>query len=408
MKKRISTTLVLLALALQAQAQATKGYTMFWLTETITGTTAGPFVNKPGNRVRASGREWTILAAQPGKILFTDTAAQDLYGPYDLVLQRIIDLGDVAFSFSRIEPFRGDDPSADIASRTSPAPRIRRPTIVRPERWEPDELPGTNPAEHAKRPSAFSLEKLIRPPTAVLWYEPFREIKYDWSVGDYSGSRGAKTETTRYGISGAWRNFFFEGGMVSDAETAGSLVPNGAFLSDLCLSSGSGYMLRGGYCHSFVIDGGWNGNLGGCLSCEKTEYDMRASTFIRRDTGEATADAEASDTEAAGETGIQYTHEHFEESVEMEEFALTFLGGIDYTSQYWGVGLYFTLDLYTDTSFSGSVAVRDETFDLSADRTHPIAVMIAGWYSPFADYRVGASASTGAETLIRLGFGKFF
>ncbi|MDD4060315.1 MAG: hypothetical protein PHW08_06385, partial [Kiritimatiellae bacterium] len=99
---------------------------------------------------------------------------------------------------------------------------------------------------------------------------------------------------------------------------------------------------------------------------------------------------------------------HFEEPVEMDELALTFAGGIDYTSWAWGIGLYFTLDLYTDTGFSGSVAVRDETFDLSADRTHPIGVALAGWCGLFDDYIVSASASTGAETSIRLGFGKFF
>ena len=406
MKKRILTTIALLALALQAQAAG--DYTMFWLTETITGTTAGPFVNKPGNRVRASGREWTILAAQPGKILFSDPVAQKYYGPYDLVLQRIVELGDAAFSFSRIEPFQGDDPSADIASRTSPAPRVREPTIERPQRWEPDRLPGTNPAEHVKKASAFSLDALVRPAAAAAWFEPFREVKYDWSVGDYAGSGGAKTETTRYGVSGTWRNFFAEGSLVSGGETTSSLVPDGTLLSDLGLSNGSGYALRGGYLYSFVIDGNWNGNLGGILSYEKTEYDMHATAYTSQGVVVAPAAAEAAGAQEGDATTTAYAFERFEESVEMDELALTFAGGIDYTSEFWGVGLYFTLDLYTDTGFSGSVAVRDETFDLSADRTHPIGVSLAGWYSPFADYLVSASASTGAETSIRLGFGKFF
>ena len=406
MKKRILMAIALLSLALHAQAA--DSYAMFWLTETITGTTAGPFVNKPGNRVRASGREWTILAAQPGKILFSDPVAQKYYGPYDLVLQRIVELGDAAFSFSRIEPFRGDDPSADIASRTSPAPRVREPTIERPRRWEPDRLPGTNPAEHVKKASAFSLDALVRPAAAAAWFEPFREVKYDWSVGDYTGSGGAKTETTRYGVSGTWRNFFVEGGLVSGGETTSTLVPDGTLLSDLGLSNGSGYALRGGYLYSFVIDGNWNGNLGGILSYEKTEYDMHATAYTSQGVVVAPAASEAAGTQEEGATTTAYTFEHFEEPVEMDELALTFAGGIDYTSWAWGIGLYFTLDLYTDTGFSGSVAVRDETFDLSADRTHPIGVALAGWCGLFDDYIVSASASTGAETSIRLGFGKFF
>ena len=100
--------------------------------------------------------------------------------------------------------------------------------------------------------------------------------------------------------------------------------------------------------------------------------------------------------------------ENYEDEVEMSELSMTFIGGIDYTSEFWGVGVYFTLDLYTDTSFSCAVAVRDESFDLSAERTHPIGVAASAWYSPFADYLVAASASTGAETAIRVAFGKFF
>lgn len=403
MKIRILAIATLVALALHGRAA--EGYTMFWLTETISGTTAGPFVNKPGNRIRAGGREWTILAAQPGRILFSDPVAQKYYGPYDLVLQRIVELGDAAFSFSRVEPFKGDDPSADIAARTSPAPRPRDSTIERPKRWDPEPLPGSNPAEHVAKPSAFSLETRIRPPAVVAWFEPLREVKYDWWVGEYAGSGGDKTETTRYGVSGTWRNWFVEASLASGGETSGTLVPDGAFLSNLGLANGSGSALRGGYLHTFVIDGNWNGNIGGCLAYETMDYDLRATVYTRQ--GSVVAPV-AEGEEGTAESGATYTFENYEDEVEMSELSMTFIGGIDYTSEFWGVGVYFTLDLYTDTSFSGAVAVRDESFDLSAERTHPIGVAASAWYSPFADYLVAASASTGAETAIRVAFGKFF
>ena len=134
-------------------------------------------------------------------------------------------------------------------------------------------------------------------------------------------------------------------------------------------------------------------------------YDLRATVYTRQ--GSVVAPV-AEGEEGTAESGATYTFENYEDEVEMSELSMTFIGGIDYTSEFWGVGVYFTLDLYTDTSFSGAVAVRDESFDLSAERTHPIGVAASAWYSPFADYLVAASASTGAETAIRVAFGKFF
>lgn len=389
-------------------------YKMFWLTETISGTTIGPVVKRPGNRFRAAGKEWTILSSKPGQILFADAAASTQHGPYDFTLQRIIELGDVALSFSRIEKFTGTNPTLDY-SRTTPR-TISKPeaSVAKPVRRDLRPLPSTNPADHLSQPTSPAMVKRRYPPTAVVWMEPIRNVKYDWSVGDFAGNSGEDMEMKRYGVEGSWRNLFLEVSAISDAKTGGTVVPDETYLSDLGLTEGSGYALRGGYVYSFVIDGNWNANLGGYGSYEETSFDMNATVFTRH--GEVVASSTVSAADAADgssadnkdSTAVRYSFDRFTEEVSMEEMSLTMAGGIDYASDFFGLGAFVTIDFYSDTSFSGSIAVLDENYKLAADKTHPVGIALAGWYSPFMDYIVTASASIGTETAVRIGFGKTF
>ena len=82
--------LLLAALALHAAAAEFKS---FWLTEAVSGRTLGPLVNKPGNRFTLDGRDWIVMQSKPGEINFADAATLAPEGPYDLVEQRMVDLG---------------------------------------------------------------------------------------------------------------------------------------------------------------------------------------------------------------------------------------------------------------------------------------------------------------------------
>jgi hypothetical protein len=252
------------------------------------------------------------------------------------------------------------------------------------------------------------------PPSATVWAEPVRNVKYDWSVGDFTGNSGENTEMMRYGVQGIWRNLFLELSAISEAKTGGTIVPDDTYLSDLGLTDGSGYAVRSGYVYSFVIDGNWNANLGGYGSFERTSFDMNATVFTRHGEIVPSSDVNAGEAESANPSdandsnGVVYSFDGFTEEVTMEEMSFTLAGGIDYASDFFGLGAFVTIDLYSDTSFSGSITVLDEKYELSADKTHPVGIAVAGWYSPFLDYIVTASASTGTETALRIGVGKIF
>ncbi len=398
--------------AISARAENTK---MFWLTETLTGTTTGPILALPGFRFSAVGGNWVVLKSKPGEILFSDTATSKRYGPYGFERQRIIDLGKKAMIISKIEYFLGANPSdVQPVITTVPVRRIEEPipTVEVPQGWDRKPLPSTNPADHLNRPQGFAMQKRIYPTAALVWLEPIHNAKYDWSVGNHAGNSGEDIESTRFGLTGMWNNWFAEAALISDAKTGGTIVPDNTYLSDLGLAGGTGFAASGGYLYSFVIDGKWNANFGGYAKYESVSFDMNATVFTRH--GQIIpADQVDTDTDISGQTPdgaayTEYSFDRYSETLDMSELSLIAIGGIDYTSMYWGIGAYFILDLYTDTSFSGSIQILDEAYDLSAQKTHPVGIEVSGWYSPFRDYIVSGAISVGTEMAVRVGFGKFF
>lgn len=386
-------------------------YKMFWLTSTITRDTIGPIVKKPGTKFTAGGKEWTVLASRPNEILFADSATSRHHGPYDFVLDRIVDLGGFAMAISRIEEFEGDEstpPPPIIMSRAGdPAPTA--PDVARPQRWDPKPLPSTNPGAHKTVFGDLAVIPRRYPAAGILWIEPVRTVKYDWSVGDYTGGGGEDMEMTRLGVSATWRNWFAEIYASTDVKTSGGIVPDRTYLSGLELDSGSGLGGRAGCVYSFVIDGNWNANIGAMASYETTTMDMNAIVFQKSGeyiVPEVPATPEASGTESS--TVYEYTFADYSEEVDMEESAFSLIGGIDYTSMYWGVGAYLLVDIYTDVSYSGSLDIGDQHYNLNAERTDPVGILFSGWYSPYADYIVGGGVSFGTETSLRIGAGKFF
>ncbi len=414
-RQGIGAMILALGVVLQAASANAENQKIFWLTETLTGTTVGPILASPGVRFSAAGDNWIVLTSNPGEILFSDAATSKRYGPYGFERQRIIDLGTKALIISKIEYFLGSNPS-DIKPvlSTVPVRRIEEPIPTRevPQGWERKPLPSTNPADHLNRPQGFAMQNRTYPAAALVWLEPMHEAKYDWSVGQYAGNSGANIESTRFGLTGMWKNWFFEGVLITDVKTGSAIVPDDTYLSDLGLADGAGFSISGGYLYSFVIDGNWNANFGGYAKYESISFDLDATVFTSH--GEIIPpDQVGTDTDVTGQTPdaatyTEYSFDHYSETLDMSELSFSAIGGIDYTSMYWGVGTYVILDLYTDASFSGSIQILDEAYDLSADKTHPIGIKVSGWYSPFSDYIVSGSFTLATETTIRIGFGKFF
>ena len=256
MPRRIILPLLLLALSvLSAQA----AYKAFWVTEAISGITVGPVVNKPGNRFVAGGSSWVVLDSRPGEINFADARTLAVQGPYALAEQRMFELGELAYVFTRVEDYKGDRPGDDASrvsqARRAPAQKAEEPgSRDLPERWVLGPVPSTNPAAHKDAVEPWSIPTLSLRPAVVGFVDLVQKVQYDWKLGGLSGSRKQSLQVVRAGVSGEWNGFHADLGISTGGKTSGTLVKDGLAVSRLRIRGGDGLFAEAGYDYSFLLD----------------------------------------------------------------------------------------------------------------------------------------------------------
>ncbi len=401
-------------LALAAVAAGAAQYKSMWITELASGRTVGPVVNKPGNRFTAGGREWIVLQAKRGEVNFADAATLAPQGPYGLVEQRMFELGDVPYVFTRIIDYEGTAPDVSEAVVTqaerAPAERGRHEwSQDLPERWVLAPLPSTNPGAHKEPGRTWHLETLDVAPSVTAWIEPVRADPYDWSLGGLAGT-DADLETRRIGLSGVWNGFFAEAAFIAGGKSSGSLVPDGTSLSSLRLDGADGWHLAAGYKYAFVIDGPWSASVALWGSYDTVSADIAATT-----TGETDIEVPVPATETTPEGAETATttvkgigFREWKSDATLDEFRVGVGVGLEYNEWYWGASARVVADCWTDTSLDVDVPVLDKTYNLEADRARPVGVQIGLWYCPADNWILEGSATLGSETAIRLGAGLFF
>jgi hypothetical protein len=408
--KRLVLPLFLLALSASAAE-----YKSFWLTEAVSGRTLGPLVNKPGNRFTLDGREWIVMESGNGEINFADAATLVAEGPYDLVEQRMIDLGPASYVFTRIAGFDGDDPSANraVVSQASraPAEKGRHPwSQDLPERWVLGPIPTTNPGAYKETVEPWSLERLELSPECVAFVEPFRRVQYDWKLDRRAGNKEA-LKMVRAGVAGEWSGLSAEAGLSRSAKTSGTLVDDSLALSGLKLHGGDGLFVAAAYDYRFRIDGGWSASVGAYGAYERLSLDISA----RGAWAEAKVRKNAAAVVAADEAGVEssavvadYGFYAWSGDCTLSETRLGAAVSIRFDEWYWGLGATFRIDCLDSVSADGSVPVIDERQELDADRSQPVTLLLGGWYSPADNWVIEGHVAFGGETTLRIGAGLFF
>ncbi len=417
--KRVLPLLFLLSLSASAAE-----YKSFWLTEAVSGRTLGPIVNKPGNRFSLDGREWIVMQSKPGEIHFADAATLSPEGPYDLVEQRMVDLGPASYVFTRIEDFAGNDPEADRSVVTqasrAPAEKGRHPwSQDLPERWILGPIPTTNPGAYKEKVEPWSLETLELSPEVVVFAEPFRRVGYDWELDGRSGKKEA-LKTVRAGVAGEWHGVSAEAGLSTGGKTSGTLLDDSLALSGLRLDGGKGFFLGAAYDWRFRIDGGWSASVGGYAAYERLSLDVSsrsalveagaapAGTGAATGTDDADGTGDDAGTAEAENAAAAYAFRPWSSDFTLSETRLGAAVSIRYDEWYWGLGATFRIDCVDSISCDASVPVIDEMQDLDADRSQPVTLLFTGWYSPADSWVVEGQVAVGAETSVRIGVGLFF
>lgn len=405
MKKALLLCLAVLALSVRAES-----FKSFWVTEVLSGKTLGPVVNHPGNRFSVGGTEWIVLESKPGEINFARKSDLQQEGPFDLVEQRMFALAGTGYVFTKVEPYKGADPtqSKAVVSQAVRAPAQKSEdglTETMPERWVLAPIPSTNPAAHKAPAKSWTVERLRIAPAFTGFIEPLHTDEYDWKLGGSYASKKEKLESFRIGASGTWNGFFGDFGLIQGGNEIGSLV-SGTTLSDLRIKAENGYFLKLGYEYRIVIDGPWSAALGAFGSYSSRSVDISASTasaITRYESTETVVDGISTSNES-----YSYGFETWKHGSTLKETTLAATVGLDYDDWYWGIGIRLLLDCYNDTKLSAAIPVLDGHQDLKADSSQPVSFRFSGWYCPMANWFFDGALVIGEETSLRLGTGFFF
>ncbi|MBR1837390.1 MAG: hypothetical protein IJ783_08900 [Kiritimatiellae bacterium] len=391
------------ALALSAASAAAAGYRSFWITEAISGRTVGPVVNRPGNRFVSGGRTWIVLESMNGQINFADSETLAPQGPYDLVEQRVFDLGPLAYVFTRVEDFDGTDPAADRSTVTQArraAPSASAGETL-PERWELAPVPSTNPAAHKDSWLSWKADRFY--PKTAAWgkVDLLHRVQYDWKIGGLGGNAKEPLKTTRFGVAGQWRGFSGEAGISSSAKTGGTLVKDAVSVSALKLHGGSGWYVRGGWDYALAVADGWSASVGGRVSWESVSCDVSARTMH----GAIAAEPEEEGAEPAF---AGYGFRNWSGDADLDEWSAAAVAGIRYDDWYWGLALSFAVDCFSDASVDASIPVGSASYKLDADRSQPVSIAFSGWYTPDDRWLLAGTVGFGSETTASVGVGLLF
>lgn len=385
-------SVALLALTLDAQAARVA---RFWLEHTISRKAHGPIVNQPGYRFQIGTDGYIVLASKEGQVLFSTYPETQYLGPYDLEQDRIVDLGAQAYTIIRIDSVEQQEIPAHIAANVPAIPAS----------------PATPPAEPAVIPAEpWTWDTSAWPLTAMVWGEPFRRIKYDWTLGGYEGERASDLESLRLGATLFWGGWSISVGAVAGGEQVDSVIPPNFSVSDLRLDGGSGLLAALGYMHRIRLDPRWSALVGGVALYRDESYDLTATTLVRVievpvvDTP-VTDPTDEAPTEPVPEPEPELNSEYATTTSDasLTEYTVTFSGGIEYEADAWGTRLEILLTALEDTSVDARVTVLDSEYLLEGSRSHPVSVALTGWCYVLEGVRLESQLSAGAETAIRLG-----
>ncbi len=331
----------------------------------------GPYTVKDGASIVVAGEHYRLRSTDDVSLSFVAPNGT-VSGPFPLKDGRIIRIGQRAFSV--VSPYRA------IAPVLAPPPR------------RPEERPVVRPPQEPAIPRARSLPKR---PALSAYIDILYNTSYDWSVGGFSGNEKLSYQRQGVGVRadyGGWQATLdaFTGG-----ELDGDLLESGLSVSGATLENGSGWRIDGGYQHNVFWEDGWRVALGGRGSYQRDTADLKARVLT-------------SGLPTVGTNGVaeipQFEFETEVASVEIGEAGLWLDAQLDYVAPNWGVKAAVHWMAISAVDVSGSLATQDGTFELDAERTHPIVVS-AGGHVGQDPWRVFTEFALGSDFIWRFGGG---
>ncbi len=345
-------TVLLMGLATVGYAQQT-----FTLRGVRSSQDYGPFTFRHGGLLKLESGEFKLNILADGRAFtLVDTETGLAYGVYELVLGRMIDIGDVLFIITTISA-----PPPSMAAQP-PAPSFLDDT-------------------------EFAVELTLLHKTA-----------YDWEIngasgGDHEVERGAAALKVRKGI------VTMDLGLTTDAEWDHTIAGDGDSFENAGMDDGTGWFAAVGLRVPVFKEGRWSGIVHGEAFYRREELSLQYGAW------EIESITTITDTNAVTNAVVvteNRQYNNYDETATLTETLVSIGIELCYNAPAWSWYAGLRALPWSDTSLDAVIRSDDRRYDITFERKDPI-MAYGGIGVTVMGIRTYIEAEGGGETSVRLG-----
>ncbi len=350
-------TVLLMGLATVGYAQQT-----FTLRGVRSSQDYGPFAFRHGGLLKLESGVFKLNILADGRAFtLVDTQTGLAYGVYELVLGRMIDIGEILFTITR------------VSAPPTPSPTAQATT--------PSFLDDTE----------FAIVLTLLHQTA-----------YDWEIngasgGDHAIERGGVALKGRKGI------VTLQLGLTADAEWDHTIAGDGDIFENAELTDGTGWFAAVGLRIPVFQEGRWSGIVHGEAVYRREELSLQYGAWERTIT--TTTDTNAL-TNAVIVTENRRYNNH-DDNATLTETLVSVGIELAYNAPAWSWYAGLRALPWSDTSLDAVIRSDDKRFEITFERKDPV-MAYGGIGVTVMGIRTYLEAEGGGETAIRLGLSRAF
>lgn len=348
---------LLIGMASIAQAQQT-----FTLKGVRSGQDYGSFAFRHGTLLKLESGVFKLNILADGRAFsLLDTETGLAYGVYELVLGRMIDIGDVLFTITSVKAAPTQPMTASAAT----------PSLL-------------NDTE-------FAIELTLLHQTA-----------YDWEINGASGGdadieRSGATLKARKGV------VTLQLGLTTDAEWNHTIAGDGETFENAQITDGTGFFAALGLRIPVFTEGRWSGIVHGQASYRREELSLQYGAWER----ESITTVTGPETNAVTNTTSVLSHSDYDDTATLTETLVSVGIELAYTAPVWSLYAGLRALPFSDTTLDAVITSDDQRFEITFERKDPV-MAYGGVGLKIMDIRTYLEVEGGGETAVRLGLSRAF
>lgn len=368
---------------------------VFFLEGVRSGQLHGPFPFRSGSKLtlKTGTFRLDVLSAK-GDFLLTDEKTGSVFGVYEMIAGRMIDVGYQLFTITR------------ISTRLQPPPRMPTQPPAVPQPSSPRRQPQNQVVPQRTQPTHFAKKyNASTPYTISAIVDVQNEVAYNWSIDGRDG--GSAKFVERKGAT-----FLFQKGIFSasasilmDGNWEESVDDISGQFSNASLANGTGWNLGVNIDIPVFSDGYWSASVGGGIQYQRESFDLEYDRRIARITTPVSTNtvAAGSTNDVAPQTPIismQFIQET--EDASLDEIWLNLNARLEYSTPTWFIYAGIHAMPWRNTALDADITIEGQSFPLEFEQKDPLSGF-AGVGMHLGKTRSYAEFQAGGINAIRIG-----